>query len=169
MTVDTDVHHGNGTAAIFANDASVFTTLPPSRKQLSVPKPPSDQISALRMHGRRGISGRSGKGFDSFPQDDDSRLDFLCGRGRTRNREDQLAGWPCRWKVCRSAIGCGVSNSHGGAESSSVHDGGATARRIAERVRIHVNTIISARGVVLQQASAAGSQARLIPINIICS
>jgi acetoin utilization deacetylase AcuC-like enzyme len=25
MTVDTDVHHGNGTAAIFANDPSVFT------------------------------------------------------------------------------------------------------------------------------------------------
>jgi acetoin utilization deacetylase AcuC-like enzyme len=25
MTVDTDVHHGNGTAAIFANDATVFT------------------------------------------------------------------------------------------------------------------------------------------------
>src|SRR6266849_1635942 len=47
MTVDTDVHHGNGTAAIFANDASVFTLSIHQENNYPVPKPPSDQDIGL--------------------------------------------------------------------------------------------------------------------------
>src|SRR3981081_3188560 len=47
MTVDTDVHHGNGTAAIFANDASVFTLSIHQENNYPMPKPPSDQDIGL--------------------------------------------------------------------------------------------------------------------------
>ena len=47
MTVDTDVHHGNGTAAIFANDASVFTLSIHQENNYPMPKPASDQDIGL--------------------------------------------------------------------------------------------------------------------------
>src|ERR1700719_5242836 len=41
MVVDTDVHHGNGTAAIFRNDPSVFTISIPQENKYPAHKPPS--------------------------------------------------------------------------------------------------------------------------------
>ncbi len=41
MVIDTDVHHGNGTAAIFAGDASVFTLSIHQRDNYPEIKPPS--------------------------------------------------------------------------------------------------------------------------------
>ena len=41
MTVDTDVHDGNGTAAIFASDDSVFTLSIHQENNYPYPKPPS--------------------------------------------------------------------------------------------------------------------------------
>lgn len=42
MVVDTDVHHGNGTAAIFASDPSVFTLDIHQRNNYPLVKPPAD-------------------------------------------------------------------------------------------------------------------------------
>ena len=42
MVVDLDVHHGNGTAAIFAADPSVFTLSMHQENNYPHPKPPSD-------------------------------------------------------------------------------------------------------------------------------
>jgi len=42
MVVDLDVHHGNGTAAIFAADPSVFTLSMHQQNNYPHPKPPSD-------------------------------------------------------------------------------------------------------------------------------
>ena len=42
MVVDLDVHHGNGTAAIFAADPSVFTLSMHQENNYPYPKPPSD-------------------------------------------------------------------------------------------------------------------------------
>src|SRR5579863_9638738 len=47
MTVDTDVHHGNGTAAIFADDRSVFTLSIHQENNYPMPKPPSDEDIGL--------------------------------------------------------------------------------------------------------------------------
>ena len=41
MVVDTDVHQGNGTAAIFASDESVFTLSIHQENNYPHPKPPS--------------------------------------------------------------------------------------------------------------------------------
>src|SRR5271170_1168315 len=50
MVVDTDVHQGNGTAAIFALDDSVFTLSIHQRDNYPVPKPPSDLDINLDDH-----------------------------------------------------------------------------------------------------------------------
>jgi acetoin utilization deacetylase AcuC-like enzyme len=42
MVIDTDVHHGNGTAAIFATDPSVFTLSIHQQNNYPAVKPPSD-------------------------------------------------------------------------------------------------------------------------------
>lgn len=42
LIVDLDVHHGNGTAAIFAGDPSVFTLSMHQENNYPYPKPPSD-------------------------------------------------------------------------------------------------------------------------------
>ena len=42
MVVDLDVHHGNGTAAIFASDPTVFTLSMHQENNYPYPKPPSD-------------------------------------------------------------------------------------------------------------------------------
>ncbi len=48
MTVDLDVHHGNGTAAIFARDSSVFTFSMHQENNYPFEKPPSDLDVPLR-------------------------------------------------------------------------------------------------------------------------
>ncbi|HVA94976.1 MAG TPA: histone deacetylase, partial [Candidatus Dormibacteraeota bacterium] len=47
MVVDTDVHQGNGTAAIFENDASVFTLSIHQENNYPMPKPSSDEDIGL--------------------------------------------------------------------------------------------------------------------------
>ena len=48
MTVDCDVHHGNGTAAIFAGDPTVFTLSIHQENNYPYPKPPSTLDINLR-------------------------------------------------------------------------------------------------------------------------
>ena len=47
MVVDTDVHQGNGTAAIFEDDSSVFTLSIHQENNYPMPKPPSDEDIGL--------------------------------------------------------------------------------------------------------------------------
>jgi acetoin utilization deacetylase AcuC-like enzyme len=48
LVIDLDVHHGNGTAAIFADDASVFTLSMHQDNNYPFPKPPGDLDIGLR-------------------------------------------------------------------------------------------------------------------------
>lgn len=50
MVVDCDVHHGNGTAAIFANDQTVFTFSIHQKNNYPAVKPPSDLDIDLEDH-----------------------------------------------------------------------------------------------------------------------
>ena len=48
IVIDLDVHHGNGTAAVFADDSSVFTLSMHQDSNYPFPKPPSDLDIGLR-------------------------------------------------------------------------------------------------------------------------
>jgi acetoin utilization deacetylase AcuC-like enzyme len=83
MVVDCDVHHGNGTAAVFAGDESVFTLSIHQLNNYPTEKPPSSlDITPCRRHRRCRIPAKAGQrlsgGVDHVP----SRTDDLRGGGR---------------------------------------------------------------------------------------
>jgi acetoin utilization deacetylase AcuC-like enzyme len=154
MTVDTDVHHGNGTAAIFANDAGVFTLSIHQENNYPVPKPPSDQDIGLEDGtGDAEYLDALEKGLIHSLKTMTPDLIFYVG-GADPYREDQLGGLALTLEGLqkRDRLVFEHARRRGIPVASTM--AGGYARRVADTVRIHVNTIIAARDVVLQQSSA---------------
>jgi acetoin utilization deacetylase AcuC-like enzyme len=154
MTVDTDVHHGNGTAAIFANDASVFTLSIHQENNYPMPKPPSDQDIGLE-DGTRDAEYLDAleKGLIHSLKMMTPDLIFYVG-GADPYREDQLGGLALTMEGLqkRDRLVFELARRRGIPVASTM--AGGYARHVADTVRIHVNTIIAARDVVLRQFSA---------------
>jgi acetoin utilization deacetylase AcuC-like enzyme len=147
MVVDTDVHHGNGTAAIFAKQPSVFTLSihqlnnypaykPPSTVDLDMPDQIEDSayLTALLPAVRAGL--------DSFQPE----MLFYVG-GADPYRDDQLGG------LSLTMDGL-MARDKGVFEEARKRNipvvttlAGGYARRIEDTVQIHVNTILTAREV----------------------
>ncbi len=145
MVVDTDVHHGNGTAAIFANQDSVFTLSIHQANNYPAYKPPStvdlnmqDQIgdaaylTALLPAVRAGL--------DSFQPE----ILFYVG-GADPYRNDQLGGLaltiPGLMKRDKSVFEEARKRNIPVVTTLA----GGYARRVEDTVQIHVNTILAAR------------------------
>jgi acetoin utilization deacetylase AcuC-like enzyme len=154
MTVDTDVHHGNGTAAIFANDASVFTLSIHQENNYPMPKPPSDQDIGLE-DGTRDAEYLDAleKGLIHSLKMMTPDLIFYVG-GADPYREDQLGGLALTMEGLqkRDRLVFELARRRGIPVASTM--AGGYARHVADTVRIHINTIIAARDVALQQSSA---------------
>jgi acetoin utilization deacetylase AcuC-like enzyme len=154
MTVDTDVHHGNGTAAIFANDASVHTLSIHQENNYPMPKPPSDQDIGLE-DGTRDAEYLDAleEGFLHSLKVMTPDLIFYVG-GADPYREDQLGGLALTMDGLqrRDRLVFEHARRRGIPVASTM--AGGYARRVADTVRIHVNTIIAARDVILQKSSA---------------
>jgi acetoin utilization deacetylase AcuC-like enzyme len=147
MVVDTDVHHGNGTAAIFEKDRSVFTLSihqennypahkPPSTVDLHMPDRVEDEeyLNALLPAVQHGL--------DQFKPD----ILFYVG-GADAFCEDQLGGLSLSKKGLMQRD-CGVfelTRQRGAPVVTTL--AGGYARRVEDTVRIHVNTILAAREV----------------------
>ena len=147
MVVDTDVHHGNGTAAIFSKQESVFTLSihqannypaykPPSTVDLNMPDQVGDAayLTALMPAVRAGL--------DSFqPQ-----VLFYVG-GADPYRNDQLGGLALTMEGLRTRD----KNVFEEARKRNIPVvttlAGGYARRVEDTVQIHVNTILAARDV----------------------
>ncbi len=147
MVVDTDVHHGNGTAAIFAQQASVFTLSihqlnnypaykPPSTVDLDMPDQTEDSayLTVLLPAVRAGL--------DSFQPE----ILFYVG-GADPYRDDQLGGLSLTLEGL-------MARDKGVFEEARKRNipvvttlAGGYARRIEDTVQIHVNTILAAREV----------------------
>jgi acetoin utilization deacetylase AcuC-like enzyme len=150
MVVDTDVHHGNGTAAIFSKQESVFTLSihqannypaykPPSTVDLNMPDQIGDAayLTALMPAVRAGL--------DSFqPQ-----VLFYVG-GADPYRNDQLGGLALTMEGLRTRD----KNVFEEARKRNIPVvttlAGGYARRVEDTVQIHVNTILAARDVAEQ-------------------
>jgi acetoin utilization deacetylase AcuC-like enzyme len=155
LVVDTDVHQGNGTAAIFATDPDVFTVSLHQENNYPQPKPPSD----LDINLDDGTAdGEYLELLDKALADSFSRFApqilFYVG-GADPYREDQLGGL---WLSMR---GLQVRDARVFAEAKrrglpvAVAFAGGYARNVEDTVRIHVNTVIAAR----EAAGARASQA----------
>jgi len=144
MVVDTDVHHGNGTAAIFANDPSVFTL---SIHQLN-------NYPAYKPHSSLDINLEDGAGDDEYLtallpavkkyiDEFQPEMLFYVG-GADPYGEDQLGGLNLSMN--------GLTERDGGVFEQARKRGipvvttqaGGYARRLEDTVQIHVNTILAA-------------------------
>jgi acetoin utilization deacetylase AcuC-like enzyme len=148
MIVDTDVHHGNGTASIFAGDASVFTISIHQENNYPVHKPPSDVD--LNMRDGAGndeylaaLIPTVDRCLDNFKPD----MVFYVG-GADPYAEDQLGGLRLTLEGLkrrdREVFEAARSRNIPVATALA----GGYARRVEDTVAIHVNTIVAAREVV---------------------
>src|ERR1700756_4497621 len=147
MVVDTDVHHGNGTAAIFAKDPSVFTISIHQENNYPAHKPPSsvDLHMADRIDDDEYLSAlipAVQKAMDEFKPE----IVFYVG-GADLFCEDQLGGLLLTKKglMERDRRVFEEARSRGIPVVTSL--AGGYARRVEDTVRIHINTILAAREV----------------------
>lgn len=157
LVVDTDVHHGNGTAAIFRDDASVFTLSIHQENNYPAYKPSS--TVDLHMWDRANDEEYLGalipavqSGLDEFRPD----IVFYVG-GADPYCEDQLGGLSVTKQglMLRDRKVFEESRKRGVPVATTL--AGGYARRVEDTVRIHVNTVLAAREVagVFPSASAA--------------
>jgi acetoin utilization deacetylase AcuC-like enzyme len=155
LIADTDVHQGNGTAAIFANDPDVFTVSLHQENNYPEPKPASDLDVNLD----------DGTGDEEYLELLDKSLAeafrrfapemiFYIG-GADPYREDQLGGlWlSMRGLQDRDTLVFAEARLRG--LPVAVAFAGGYARKVEDTVRIHVNTIIAAREAAAARVSKA--------------
>ncbi len=155
MVVDLDVHHGNGTAAIFAGDATVFTLSMHQENNYPYPKPPSDlDVGLLDFTGDadylRLLREALDRAFDRFSKEERMRGTSQPGliyylAGADPYRQDQLGGLALTVEglMERDRIVLDAARSRG--IPVAVTFAGGYARNTADTIQIHTNTILAAR------------------------
>lgn len=160
MVVDTDVHHGNGTAHIFREDPSVFTLSIHQQNNYPAHKPPSN----LDLDLDDGVEDEEylslllpavEKALDQFQPD----ILFYVG-GADPFCEDQLGGLRLS-KNGLKARDKGVFTLARRCDVPVVTTlAGGYARRVEDTICIHANTIVAGKEVAAEiagQARGAGS------------
>lgn len=172
MTVDCDVHQGNGTAAIFAQNAGRAAPLPSS-----FPVAPAEQIKqevgdevgdvftislhqennypALKPPSSIDVNLRDGTGDDEYMHWLDNALssgfrqfspDLLCYiAGADPYQEDQLGGLSLSMEGLRQRDELVFSVARTKGVPVMVTYAGGYARKVADTVSIHCNTVMAAK------------------------
>jgi acetoin utilization deacetylase AcuC-like enzyme len=149
IVVDTDVHQGNGTAAIFADDESVFTLSIHQENNYPAYKPPSDVD--LEMGDRVDDDEYLGAlipavqtALDEFRPE----ILFYIG-GADPFCEDQLGGLLLTKNGLKTRDRRVFEEARRRGIPVATALAGGYARRVEDTIRIHVNTILAAREVAL--------------------
>jgi acetoin utilization deacetylase AcuC-like enzyme len=147
MVVDTDVHHGNGTAAIFSKNQTVFTISIHQENNYPAHKPPSS--IDLNMADRVGDE----EYLDALLPAVQTALDefqpeilFYVG-GADPYCEDQLGGLSLTKKGLKERDRRVFEEARKRKIPVATTLAGGYARRVEDTVQIHVNTILAAREV----------------------
>ena len=145
MVVDTDVHHGNGTAAIFRNDPTVFTLSIHQESNYPAHKPPSS--IDLNMADRADDEEYLGvlipavkKALEEFRPD----ILFYVG-GADPYCEDQLGGLLLTKDGLKRRDRGVFEEARRRKIPVATTLAGGYARRVEDTIQIHVNTILAAR------------------------
>lgn len=177
MVIDTDVHHGNGTAAIFAHDPSVYTFSIHQKNNYPDHKPCSnldanlpdgigddDYLSILDAHLARCFAEFHPDllfyiaGADPYCEDQLGGLSLTIEGLR---RRDALVFEYARRQIRRGFSVLPALREEGSKCDSRESKGipvvvtlaGGYARRVDDTVRIHLNTILAASARVLSRGS----------------
>jgi acetoin utilization deacetylase AcuC-like enzyme len=158
MVVDTDVHDGNGTAAIFAKDESVFTLSIHQANNYPAYKPPSDLD--IEMDDRADDEEYLGAlipGVQRSLEHFKPEMLFYVG-GADPFCEDQLGGLSLTKKGLKERDHRVFEEARTRGIPVVTTLAGGYARNVEDTVRIHVNTILAAQEVAAKfpAASAAG-------------
>ena len=147
MVVDTDVHHGNGTAAIFQNDPTVFTLSIHQENNYPAHKPPS--CIDLNLADRADNDEYLGVLIPAMRQAlDDFRPDILFYVGGADPYcEDQLGGLALTKEGLKQRDRQVFEETRRRRIPVVTTLAGGYARRVEDTVRIHVNTILAAQEV----------------------
>lgn len=151
LIVDLDVHQGNGTAAIFGGDATVYTLSMHQENNYPFPKPPSDLD--VNLPDRIDDAGYLGllrvaldRAFAEFYQQWNCNPDLIFYlAGADPYCEDQLGGLALTKEglAQRDAMVLEAARDRG--IPIAVVFAGGYARRLEDTVQIHTNTIVAAR------------------------
>jgi acetoin utilization deacetylase AcuC-like enzyme len=153
MVIDTDVHHGNGTATIFAGDDNVFTLSihqlhnypfmkPPSTMDINLPDGigDADYLAILEKHLHKAF-------FDFSPQ-----IIFYVA-GADPYREDQLGGLALTMEGLAQRDALVMDYARRNKWPLVITLAGGYARRVEDTVAIHVATILAARDAAGKKAA----------------
>src|SRR5216110_3422614 len=158
IVVDTDVHHGNGTAAIFRNDPSVFTLSIHQLNNYPGHKPPSNVD--LNMDDRVEDEEYLGALIPAVQQALDEfrpEILFYVG-GADPFCEDQLGGLSLTKAGLKKRDRSVFEQARRRGIPVATTLAGGYARRVEDTVRIHVNTILAASEVALAFPSASAAR-----------
>jgi len=147
MVVDTDVHHGNGTAAIFRKDPTVFTISIHQENNYPAHKPPSN--IDLNMADRADDDEYMGVLIPAVQQAlDEFRPDILFYVGGADPYcEDQLGGLALTKEGLKQRDRQVFEQARRRRIPVATTLAGGYARRVEDTVQIHVNTILAAKEV----------------------
>ena len=154
MVIDADVHQGNGTAAIFANDLTVFTLSIHQENNYPIPKPPSsmdinlddgvEDDEYLQLL-ERGVS----EALQAFKPD----LIFYIG-GADPYEQDQLGGLRLTMGGLQKRDALVFKHARDRKIPFAIALAGGYARLVDDTVRIHVNTFLAAESSASNRANA---------------
>ncbi|MGC1684724.1 MAG: histone deacetylase [Candidatus Acidiferrales bacterium] len=154
MVVDTDVHHGNGTAAIFGGDSTVFTLSIHQENNYPYPKPPSSlDINLEDGVGDERYLAILDKNLQQAFEQFQPGLIFYIG-GADPYREDQLGGLALSLEGLKRRDALVFEYARRLKIPLAITLAGGYARRVADTVRIHVGTILAARDAAQSTAAA---------------
>ena len=141
IVVDTDVHQGNGTAAIFASDASVFTLSIHQENNYPLPKESSDlDIGLDDRTGDAEYLKRLETGLVTSLENFQPDIAFYVG-GADPYREDQLGGLALTLDGLEARDRLVFEHLRKRGIPVAMTLAGGYARRVEDTVRIHVNAI----------------------------
>ena len=142
--VDCDVHHGNGTAAIFSGDHTVFTLSLHQENNYPHPKPPS----TLDIHLPDGVRDEEylrllEQGLETaLGESRDGKIDMVCYvAGADPYYQDQLGGLSLSIPGLRQRDAVVFGAARRRRIPVMVTLAGGYAARVADTVQIHVNTV----------------------------
>jgi acetoin utilization deacetylase AcuC-like enzyme len=141
MTVDCDVHQGNGTAAIFAGDSTVFTLSIHQENNYPYPKPPS----TLDINLRDGVEDAEyleelEKGLDQALREFQPDLIYYVA-GADPYRHDQLGGLKLSIDGLARRDRLVFEKARAKNIPVAITLAGGYARRVEDTIDIHTNTI----------------------------